>query len=264
MSTERSVGNGRWRYLLCSMPLDDVEFGPGDDLWDLAGFAAERGAAQLADPNGWVLVVSERQRLEGEPPEPDWGDSEARFDVDECRSVEEARGRAHDLMAPGGVWRAAVVWREGDQLLIEAQDAETDSMAGRFVAPIKQRKRLLRPSEPFLGELGFPEPAEALRSPTWNGTTWTLRAGDRAVAELRVQSTNLPWLLADVTPLPGLEDVLPESPYSQAPTGAWSLHQPDGSRVEPSQLELNRQHASWTWEGALEGPEMDPVHPPHR
>jgi hypothetical protein len=102
----------------------------------------------------------------------------------------------------------------------------------------------------MLGEPEFPEPAAPLRAPTWNGTTWTLRAGDRVVAELRVTSTNWTYLLADVTPHPGLEEVLPESPYRQAPTGDWSLHEPDGSRVEPRELELNRDHAGWTWEGA--------------
>jgi hypothetical protein len=46
------------------MPLDPVEFAPSDGLWDLVAVAADRGAARLADPAGWVLVVSERARRE--------------------------------------------------------------------------------------------------------------------------------------------------------------------------------------------------------
>ena len=118
------------------MPLDAEEFAPSDGLWDLVGVAADRGAARLADPAGWVLVVSERERREGEPPEPEWGNPGARFDTGECQSVDDgAPTRARSAWRPGGAWRAAVVWRERDRLLIEAQDAETDSLAGRFARP---------------------------------------------------------------------------------------------------------------------------------
>lgn len=213
------------------MALDPVEFSPSDGLWDLVGLAAERGAERF----GEILVVSERERRADDPPEPDW----AAFDTDVCASVDVARALARERLAPGGAWRAAVVWREGDRLLIEAQDAETDSLAGRFAVSSG-------------GEPEFPEPVEPLRAPTWNGTTWTLRAKDRVVAELHVTSTNWHYLLADVTPRQGLEAILPESPYRQHPHGDWSLHKPDGSRVDARELELNREQAGWTWKGAFE------------
>ncbi|MDA0167967.1 hypothetical protein OJ998_02625 [Solirubrobacter taibaiensis] len=233
------------------MPLDDVEFGPSDGLWDLVAVAHDRATARLTEPAGWVIVLSERERRDGEPPEPDWGNPYARFDTESCATVEAARERAHALLAPGGAWRAAVIWREAERVLIEAQDAETDSLAGRFAAPIQTRRRRLGRSETTLGDVEFPDPVPPLRAPTWNGTTWTLRAGDRVVAELRVTSTNWQFLLADVTPLPGLETVLPDSPYRHPPVGEWSLHQPDGTRVHALQLELNRSQAGWTWEGAF-------------
>ena len=63
-------------------------------------------------------------------------------------------------------------------------------------------------------------------------------------------------------PLDGLEAVLPESPHRQAPVGDWSLHAPGGAPVPAVEIELTRDMASWTWEGAFDGPGHDPVAPP--
>ena len=76
-----------------------------------------------------------------------------------------------------------------------------------------------------------------------------------------MNSTHWQYLHADVTPRDGLDAVLLESPYRQTPVGDWSLHSPDGAPVPAVEIELTRELASWTWEGAFEGPGRDPGPP---
>jgi hypothetical protein len=212
------------------VPLYDEEFSPTDGLWDLVGEATQR-AAGLGD--GALVVISE---------------GEAGFTETGHETPEAARAAAHECLAPGHEWRAAVAWRAGDVLLIEAQDAETDALAARFSVPVRRRRRWLRDEEVELGEPGFPSPVPPLREPSWTGATWTLRAGGRVVADLRVVGNRHDYLEARVSPREGLEAILPPSPYRQAPSGDWALHRPDGAAaVGELELQLNRDYAFWAW-----------------
>jgi hypothetical protein len=49
--------------------------------------------------------------------------------------------------------------------MVEAQDAETDALAGRFTVPIERSRRLLGRGSPTLGEPEFPEAVKPLRAP---------------------------------------------------------------------------------------------------
>lgn len=231
------------------MPMDEHELAPGDGLTDLVHVARDIAAERLDAPAGWTLLVSERERRGGDPENTHTINPYSSFDIEECSSREAARRRAHELLAPGRAWRAAVVWRSEDEVLIDAQEAEEDAVAGRFTVPVVRRRRLLRTLDPELGEVGVPSAVAALRPPSWKGATWTLRSGGHVVAELHVDTGDAYGLWAQVEPRAGLEAILPSSPFRQEPIGDWSLHRPTGEAIDraAAQLQLNREQASWAW-----------------
>ena len=124
------------------MALYKSDLSPSDGLWDLVAVAVGRAEPLITEPQDWVQVTSERLRRPDDPPMEgdlaDWGDKHAQFVTRPCVGLAEARAHARKLLAPGQHWRAAVVWREGDAVYVQAQDAETDEVAALFTYPIRR------------------------------------------------------------------------------------------------------------------------------
>ena len=258
------------------MALYESELAPSDGLWDLVWTAAAFAEPRLGENGDWIQVTSERARRPDDPPEGQPWDANAgaSFVTQRCDTLEDARALAHDLLAPGRHWRAAVVWSVGEAVYVQAQDAESDRVSATWTFPITRRRR----RAPTLDREGGPACTEAppLRAPTWDGTTWTVRAAGRVVAELDVNYTWPPLLHGFLRPCDGFEDVHPilrrftelvgsyggrlywdegERPMDlqaalAAVRAAVTLHDPDGRRIDEFELHGYGELVFWTWPDA--------------
>ena len=258
------------------MALYESDLAPSDGLWDLVWTAAAFAESRLAEKTDWIQVTSERARRPDDPREgPLWDANEgASFVTQRCGTLEDARALAHDLLAPSGRWRAAVVWRVGEVVHVQAQDAESDRVSATWTFPIRRRRR----RAPTLDREGGPAwtGAPPLRAPTWDGTTWTVRAAGGVVAELDVNDTWPPLLHGFLTPGDGFEDLQPvlrrftelvgsygdrlswddgERPLDlqaalAAVRAAVTLHDPDGRQVDDFELHGDGALVFWTWPDA--------------
>ena len=258
------------------MALYESDLSPSDGLWDLVGVAVDLAELRLSEAGDWVQVTSERARRPDDPPMEgslaDWGNPDAQFDTQPCATLADARALASERLGPLRHWRAAVVWRAGDVVYVQAQDAESDEVAALWTYPIERRRR--RP--PRLDRDGGPmwTGTDALRAPTWNGTIWTLRADGRSVADLEVDYTWPPFLHGSLTPKKGFDDVRPVLERFAAVVASYdgrlywdkrpadlqaalddvraavSLHAPDGKAISDFEVHGVGSRVMWTWPDA--------------
>lgn len=258
------------------MALYESDLSPSDGLWDLVAVAVDLAEPRLAEAGDWVQVTSERARRPDDQPMEgslaDWGNPDAQFDTQPCATLADARALASERLGPLRHWRAAVVWRDRDAVYVQAQDAESDEVAALWTYPIERRgrhpPRLDREDGPMWTE------ADALRPPTWNGTTWTLRADGPVVADLEVEYTWPPFLHGTLTPRDAFDDVAPVLKrydalvdshegrlfWDRRPAdlqaalddvrAAVSLHAPDDAPITDFDLHAHGSRAMWTWPGA--------------
>jgi hypothetical protein len=260
------------------MALTEGELDLSDGLSDLIGVALDIAESRVDERRDWFLVASERLRRSHDPPMAgelaDWPNDAAQFVTQHCPTLEQARKVAYDALAPGAHWRAVVVWRAGDTVRVQAQDAERDQVAVIFTYPIRRRSLrrpvLVRDHNPWDDH----EQTAPLRAPTWDGTRWTLRASDRVVADLEVLFTDPPQLYAEIQPREGFEAVRPAIERFQVAIaghgGRWyweadkpddvlaaladvhaavTLHDPHGSPIPGYELHLGGL-ARWWWPGS--------------
>lgn len=249
-----------------------------DGLSDLIAVALGIAESRLPERDDWFTVTSERLRRSDDPPMAgelaDWPNTEAQFVTRSCPTLEEARKVAYIALAPGAHWRAAVVWRAGDTVHVQAQDAERDQVAVIFKYPIR-RRRLRRPVlDRDHNHWDDYEQTEPLRPPTWDGTHWTLCASGRVVADLEVVFTDPPQLYAEIQPREGFDAVRPaierfDEVFAKH-GGQWywednkpddvvaaladmhaavTLHDPQGSPIGGYELRVGA-FARWWWPGS--------------
>lgn len=187
------------------------DLSPSDGLWDLIATALDLAKPRMGERLHWVQVTGERARRPDDPPMDgeleDWPNDGAQFVTQRCETYEDAVALAHDLLAPGGYWRVAIVSNDDDAVHVRAQDAESDQVSVTMTYPIRRRRLRGPVLDPDADHLWTEE--EPLRAPTWDGTTWTLRAGGRVVADLHVEYTWSPLLHGSMTPRDGFDDVQP-------------------------------------------------------
>jgi hypothetical protein len=201
----------------------------------------------------------------------DWPNEQAHFVTQPCATLQEGRDIAHEVLAPGAHWRAAVVWSVGDTVHIQAQDAERDQVSITFKYPIRRRRRHRPVLDRDHNHWDDYEQSEPLRAPTWDGTHWTLRASGRVVADLQVVYTEPPLLYSEIQPREGFDVVRRAiERYQESIAGhggqryweadkpddvvaaladvhaAATLHDPHGSPIPGYELCLN-VYASWWW-----------------
>ncbi len=213
-----------------------------DGLWDCLGDAQTAAKDRILERD-WAFVVADYLD-EAVVPGPSPATIEDSW-VYRCEDLPAARALARHLLAPSRPYVAVVAWQEGDEVVFDGQVGESDAAAARWRTPI--RRRLLRGPELDVQATGMWELVEPLRTPTWTGSTWTLReAGTgEVIADLFVEATSPPFLHATVTPRPGRETALAERTVAP-PLIPCTLHRPDGAVASSHDIKLVRELGSWT------------------